>query len=63
LTDFLNPFTDGLSKKSAPQGGSFCVKATDALHLTVDGCTCHVDYTYSENATIGSSGLEEMEVM
>ena len=33
----------------ASQDGSCCVKPIVVLHLTVDGCTSHVDYT-----TIGS---------
>jgi len=44
------------------QGGSCSVKPIAVLHLTVDGCTLHVDYTYSykPTTTIGSSCLEEM---
>jgi len=39
----------------ASQGGSCCVKPIAVLHLTVDSCTSHVDYT-----TIGSICLEEI---
>jgi len=44
------------------QGGSYGVKPIAVLHLTVDGCTLHVDYTlsYKPTTTIGSSCLEEM---
>ena len=45
----------------ACQRGS-CVNPIAVLHLTVDGCTLHVDYTlsYKPTTTIGSSCLEEM---
>jgi len=38
-----------LARLYASQGGSCSVKPIAALHLTVRGCTLHVDCTFSYN--------------
>jgi len=37
------------ARLDASQGGSCCVKTIAVLHLTADGCTSHIDHTYSYN--------------